>query len=183
LGNSERGLGAKRRAGSGRGFRAALVEGYRDRRRAVCGLAGVTASKFYDWRERCGRVNEHNGWVPRDFWLEDLAVSLPTHGDSGSTTARLGSARPSRSVDRSGLLSALTPVVEALQTKRLEGWAKRFWFYFWGIALAPSGLLRAITLRRIVRSGIVADARSSLNTKAEIPRRFLELNRHLMCRC
>src|SRR5205807_2566619 len=32
---------------------------------------GVTASKFYDWRERYGRLNEHNGWVPRDFWLED----------------------------------------------------------------------------------------------------------------
>jgi transposase-like protein len=32
---------------------------------------GVTASKFYDWRERYGKVNEHNGWVPRDFWLED----------------------------------------------------------------------------------------------------------------
>ena len=31
----------------------------------------VTASKFYDWRERYGKVNEHNGWVPRDFWLED----------------------------------------------------------------------------------------------------------------
>ena len=31
---------------------------------------GVAASKFYDWRERYGRVNEHNGWVPRDFWLE-----------------------------------------------------------------------------------------------------------------
>jgi putative transposase len=30
----------------------------------------VTASKFYDWRERYGRVNEHNGWIPRDFWLE-----------------------------------------------------------------------------------------------------------------
>ena len=31
---------------------------------------GVQASKFYDWRERYGRANEHNGWVPRDFWLE-----------------------------------------------------------------------------------------------------------------
>jgi putative transposase len=31
----------------------------------------VTASKFYSWRQRYGRVNEHNGWVPRDFWLED----------------------------------------------------------------------------------------------------------------
>jgi putative transposase len=29
----------------------------------------VRASKFYDWRERYGRVNEHNGWIPRDFWL------------------------------------------------------------------------------------------------------------------
>jgi len=32
---------------------------------------GVRASKFYDWRERYGKVNEHNAWVPRDFWLED----------------------------------------------------------------------------------------------------------------
>jgi hypothetical protein len=31
----------------------------------------ITASKFYNWRERYGKVNEHNGWVPRDFWLED----------------------------------------------------------------------------------------------------------------
>jgi hypothetical protein len=31
---------------------------------------GVTASKFYDWRQGYGCVNEHNGWVPRDFWLE-----------------------------------------------------------------------------------------------------------------
>jgi hypothetical protein len=31
---------------------------------------GVTACKFYDWRQRYGCVNEHNGWVPRDFWLE-----------------------------------------------------------------------------------------------------------------
>jgi transposase InsO family protein len=30
----------------------------------------LQASKFYDWRERYGQTNEHNGWVPRDFWLE-----------------------------------------------------------------------------------------------------------------
>lgn len=30
----------------------------------------IQASKFYDWRERYGQRNEHNGWVPRDFWLE-----------------------------------------------------------------------------------------------------------------
>jgi len=34
------------------------------------GWLGMTASKFHSWRERYGRVNEHNGWVPRDFWLE-----------------------------------------------------------------------------------------------------------------
>jgi transposase InsO family protein len=24
-----------------------------------------------DWRERYSKVNEHNGWIPRDFWLEE----------------------------------------------------------------------------------------------------------------
>jgi transposase InsO family protein len=28
-------------------------------------------SKFYDWRKRYGKVNEHNALVPRDHWLED----------------------------------------------------------------------------------------------------------------
>jgi len=31
---------------------------------------GVASSKFYDWRARYGQVNEHNAWIPRDFWLE-----------------------------------------------------------------------------------------------------------------
>ena len=31
---------------------------------------GLGSSKFYDWRRRYGKVNEHNGLVPRDFWLE-----------------------------------------------------------------------------------------------------------------
>jgi hypothetical protein len=35
------------------------------------GWLDITASKFYDWRERYGKVNEHNGCAPRDFWLED----------------------------------------------------------------------------------------------------------------
>jgi putative transposase len=35
------------------------------------GWLGVTTSKYYSWRARYGRVNEHNGWIPRDFWLED----------------------------------------------------------------------------------------------------------------
>jgi hypothetical protein len=32
---------------------------------------GLARSKFYDWRGRYGRANEHNALVPRDFWLED----------------------------------------------------------------------------------------------------------------
>jgi hypothetical protein len=35
------------------------------------GWLDITSSKFYDWRERYGKVNSHNGWVPRDFWVED----------------------------------------------------------------------------------------------------------------
>lgn len=31
---------------------------------------GISRSKFYDWQKRYGQVNEHNHWVPRDFWLQ-----------------------------------------------------------------------------------------------------------------
>ncbi len=31
----------------------------------------IRDSKFYDWAARYGKVNEHNGWIPRDFWSED----------------------------------------------------------------------------------------------------------------
>jgi putative transposase len=32
--------------------------------------AGLGLSKFYNWKDRYGRANEHNAPVPRDFWLE-----------------------------------------------------------------------------------------------------------------
>lgn len=32
---------------------------------------GIGGSKFYDWKKRYGKVNEHNAQVPRDWWLED----------------------------------------------------------------------------------------------------------------
>lgn len=32
---------------------------------------GISSSKFYDWKDRYGKVNEHNAHVPRDWWLED----------------------------------------------------------------------------------------------------------------
>lgn len=30
---------------------------------------GIGSSKFYDWKQRFGRVNEHNAWIPRDHWI------------------------------------------------------------------------------------------------------------------
>ena len=32
---------------------------------------GLGRSKWATWQARYGRVNEHNAWIPRDFWLED----------------------------------------------------------------------------------------------------------------
>jgi len=31
---------------------------------------GVPEGTFYSWKQRYGKVNEHNGWIPRDHWLE-----------------------------------------------------------------------------------------------------------------
>ena len=31
---------------------------------------GMGRSKFYTWIERYGKANEHNAFIPRDFWLE-----------------------------------------------------------------------------------------------------------------
>ena len=36
----------------------------------LIGWSGISSSKFYDWKRRYGRINEHNSWIPRDFWLE-----------------------------------------------------------------------------------------------------------------
>ena len=35
------------------------------------GWLGVSSSKFYQWKNRYGKVNEHNAWIPRDHWLDD----------------------------------------------------------------------------------------------------------------
>lgn len=40
----------------------------------VCRLLGwmeLGTSKFHDWKQRYGKVNEHNAKIPRDFWLAD----------------------------------------------------------------------------------------------------------------
>ena len=31
----------------------------------------LSAGKYYDWAQRYGKINQHNGRVPRDFWLAD----------------------------------------------------------------------------------------------------------------
>lgn len=42
---------------------------------------GIQAGKFYDWKNRYGKVNEHNGWIPRDHWLtpEEKQAILDFH--------------------------------------------------------------------------------------------------------
>lgn len=39
--------------------------------RQFVGWLGIGQSKFHDWKDRYGKRNEHNAWVPRDWWLED----------------------------------------------------------------------------------------------------------------
>jgi putative transposase len=36
----------------------------------LVGWLGLSASKYFDWRQRYGKTNEHNAQVPRDHWLE-----------------------------------------------------------------------------------------------------------------
>lgn len=31
---------------------------------------GIARSKYFDWKKRYGKANEHNGKVPRDFWMQ-----------------------------------------------------------------------------------------------------------------
>jgi transposase InsO family protein len=49
---------------------------------------GIRSSKFYAWRQRYGKVHEHNGWIPRDFWLEPwerqaILAYFDKHPDEG----------------------------------------------------------------------------------------------------
>jgi len=40
------------------------------------GWLGIGRSKFYQWKDRYGKVNQHNAWIPRDHWLEDWEKAL-----------------------------------------------------------------------------------------------------------
>ena len=37
----------------------------------VVGWLGIARGKFFDWRQRYGKANEHNALVPRDHWIEE----------------------------------------------------------------------------------------------------------------
>jgi transposase InsO family protein len=39
--------------------------------KTLLGWMKLGTSKFHDWKHRYGHANEHNGRVPRDWWLED----------------------------------------------------------------------------------------------------------------
>jgi hypothetical protein len=39
--------------------------------KTLVGWIGIPRSKYYQWQDRCGQVNQHNAWVPWDHWLED----------------------------------------------------------------------------------------------------------------
>jgi putative transposase len=86
---------------------------------------GIGASKFYDWRERFGKVNEHNAWVPRDHWLTDdekerigvFARQHPLEGYRRMTFMMLDAdvvacspASVYRVLKRAGLLAGHSPV-------------------------------------------------------------------------
>jgi len=32
---------------------------------------GIATSKWHSWKNRYGKANEHNAWIPRDHWLEE----------------------------------------------------------------------------------------------------------------
>ena len=94
------------------------------------GWLDITASKFYDWRERYGKVNEHNGWVPRDFWLEDWEKQGHHRLSSEEPTGRLPPAdvhnarrkhRGSKSDQCMARVGASWPVIEVEREALEEG--------------------------------------------------------------
>jgi putative transposase len=39
--------------------------------RAFLVWIGIASSKWHSWKNRYGKANEHNAWIPRDHWLDD----------------------------------------------------------------------------------------------------------------
>lgn len=85
---------------------------------------GISTSKFHNWKQRYGKVNEHNAWVPRDHWLTNderericqFARQNPLEGYRLLTFMMLDAdvvaASPSsvyRVLQRAGLLAGTSP--------------------------------------------------------------------------
>ena len=52
-------------------FVAALKEKTGISQRQLVRWIGIGRSRFYAWKQRYGKANEHNGRIPRDLWLMD----------------------------------------------------------------------------------------------------------------
>ena len=87
---------------------------------------GIGRSKYQDWVQRFGKVNEHNAWVPRDHWLtEDEIMRIcnfaRSHPDDGyrrmtfmildADVVACSPASVYRVLKKAGLLSGQTPNV------------------------------------------------------------------------
>lgn len=96
---------------------------------------GIGRSKYEDWRQRFGKVNEHNAWVPRDHWLTDdeiarigkFAREHPLEGYRRMTFMMLDTdvvacspASVYRVLKKAGLLAGCTPNV----TKKGTGYVQ-----------------------------------------------------------
>ena len=96
---------------------------------------GITRSKYHDWIQRFGKINEHNAWVPRDHWLTDdeiaricnFARQNPSEGYRRMTFMMLDAdvvacspASVYRVLKKAGLLAGCTPNV----TKKGTGYVQ-----------------------------------------------------------
>jgi putative transposase len=96
---------------------------------------GISRSKYHDWIQRFGKVNEHNAWVPRDHWLTDdeiaricqFARAHPSEGYRRMTFMMLDAdvvacspASVYRLLKKAGLLAGCTPNV----TKKGTGYVQ-----------------------------------------------------------
>jgi hypothetical protein len=43
-------------------------------RQRLLSWLSLGTSKFHDWKHRHGKAKEHNGMLPRDWWLDDWEV-------------------------------------------------------------------------------------------------------------
>jgi putative transposase len=96
---------------------------------------GISRSKYHNWIQRFGKVNEHNAWVPRDHWLTGqeiadigkFARAHPAEGYRRMTFMMLDAdvvacspASVYRVLKKAGLLAGQTPTV----TKKGTGYVQ-----------------------------------------------------------